>query len=266
MNPVTFSIDATLAAGAVSALTRAGGLVATAPILAGEGTPAMLKVLITAGLAMAILPTAPASALISAAGPIETGVLLAAEALIGASLGFAARAVLSAAEGAGELLGFQSGVSMGQVFDPLTQQPNNPFAFIQGAVASQAFIVVGGLGWLALALARSYDAVPPMAGLAPAALLTGRLVALGSWVIEGSLLLLAPALMSAALLDLLILSVGRAVPALHLMIVALPLKVLTGFLLLALVTHHSAPALAALMDRARALIEDVAGLLSPALA
>ena len=226
--------------------------------------PAPVKVLLTVALALIALPPGPAWAVAPGAGLPEVAVLLAAEALIGASLGFAARAVLSAAAGAGDLLGFQSGVNVGHVLDPLSGHPSNPLSILEGSVALQVFLAAGGLGWMAVALARSYAAVPPMAGVAPEAL-GARIAALGGWVVEGSLLLLAPALIAAVLLDLLLLTVGRAAPSIQLMVVALPLKVWVGIALLAAATYRHAPVLAALMDRVKNEIEGLLGLMGPVL-
>jgi flagellar biosynthesis protein FliR len=115
---------------------------------------------------------------------------------------------------------------------------------------------------VAIALARSYAAVPAMGILAPQAI-GAKVAGLGSWVVEGSMLLVAPAILTGLLIDLLMLVVARTAPAIQLMAVALPIKTLVGLTVLAAVTHHHAPALAALVERARSEIESVLGLMSP---
>jgi len=257
---LVMAIQGPEAAAIVSSLARSGGLMLAAPALASEAAPPLLKIFICLGLALAIAPHPVAGSL--DAGGAATVLVLASEMLVGAVIGFGARVILSAAEGAGDLIGYQTGMSMSQVLDPLTNQSLNPIALLEGTVATQVFIAAGGIGFMAIALARSYAVVPAMSLVHPAA--AGiRIASLGAWVVEGSLLLVAPAILAGLLLDLLMLVVARTAPALQLIAVALPAKVLVGMIVLAAVTSRHAPALASLADRARSEIEAILHALAP---
>lgn len=88
---------------------------------------------VTAALAPVAASAFPDSA--RAAGPATMSAIILGEALIGAFLGLAARIVMAALNVAGQIIAFQMGLSLAQIFDPSQE--------LQGAIIGGFLAVLG---------------------------------------------------------------------------------------------------------------------------
>src|SRR5215212_9136599 len=144
------------------------------PAFGGPNAPALTRVGLGLGLAVLCLPRLAGQ--VPDAGPILWLLLLAREAAVGLTLGFVASLVFRAAEGAGRLTDIFRGANLAEVISPVSGGRTSPLGELTALLAIVIFLELGGLGHLAAALGRSYDAVPVTASATPAQL--GRVVAL----------------------------------------------------------------------------------------
>lgn len=198
------------------------------PAFGGPHLSAPIRVGLGLGLAVLCLPRLAGQ--VPDAGAALWVLLLARELAVGLTLGFVASLIFRAAESAGRLTDVLRGANLAEVISPVSGGRTSPLGELTALLAIVIFLELGGLGQLAQALGRSYDAVPIGPTATPAQL--GRVVALAvsasAQMLEAALGLAAPALVALLLADLVLGLVGRAAPQLPLYFVGMPLKALLG--------------------------------------
>jgi flagellar biosynthesis protein FliR len=195
--------------------------------LGGTRIPAPARVgfaLLLAGLAAPSLRAAAGT--LEGASPLLLALLVARELALGAVLAFVVSLAFRAAEAAGWLADAARGARAAEVLLPSADEPASPLGALYALVACVVFLEIGGVGRLAEALARSYQAVPiggllTVGGVGRAA---GVVIAASARLFESALGLAAPVLVAVWLADLTLGMLARAVPALPVYFVGLPLK------------------------------------------
>jgi len=221
---------------------RVGCIVLFAPMLGPRGTPWMLKfaltLICTALVAPFVPPAPPVRDLLSFGG------LVAREAFIGMVLGFSIRLIFGAIQTAGQIIGYQMGFSMVNLLDPHGHYPIPILSHFITMLAILIFLQTNGHHWYLAALVRSYEVV----GMGEARF-SGRL----GWELlsEGGEMFVAAVKIGFPLLAIIFLFyvvmalVARAMPQMNVFIVALPMQVGLGLIVLML----SLPFIASYMEK-----------------
>lgn len=210
-------------------LVRPGALFLAAPLFGGAYAPPMLKIGLTVVVGAALVPGVP---LPDGPGPAGLAAIVAREALIGLSLGFAVRVLVGGAEFAGQLAGFQLGFAYASLVDPQTGVRNSILSALYG---SMAIVVLFGLDLhhdLLRALVRSFEVLPVGAGGVDAGLPTVVTRLLGVVFVVGAQLA-APVVIVMLVVELALGLLARAAPTLNLMAQGFPVRLLVGLLALA---------------------------------
>lgn len=220
--------------GALLVFARLGTALMVVPIFGEHYVPGRHRLLLGLLLSALLAPTLDALP----APPAEPAALLpivGGEVAVGLLLGAVTRLAMAVLHVAGTIVAMQSGLSAAAFFDPneATQGtlPGNLFATTALAAA-----VAADLHHLLLrALAASYARLPPLAGGGlpggDAALL---LASLGDGAIRTGLELAAPLVLASLVANLVLGVLGRLVPALQLLSIALPLQLLLAIALVML--------------------------------
>jgi flagellar biosynthetic protein FliR len=199
------------------------------PAFGGPTLPTSVRLGLGLALSALCLPFTVALAPASA-GPILWIALLGREIVVGAVVGFVVGCFFKAAEAAGRLTDVLRGANMAEVLAPMSEGRSSPLGEIFLLLAVVLFSAGGGLGHVALALERSYEAVPlrpldPSGTLAAAAKLviwsSGKLLTAG-------VALAAPAVVAFLLTDVILAGVARMAPQIPIFFVGMPLKALLG--------------------------------------
>ena len=138
---------------------RALALFTALPVIGGRSVPLRVRIglsAFTALAAQASLPPIPEVAL----GSPTAVLLVVQQVLIGLSLGFAVRIVLSAVEFAGELIGLQMGLNFAGFFDPVTAGQGTSTARFFSTTVSWLFVVVNGHLMVIAAMVDSFTSFP----------------------------------------------------------------------------------------------------------
>jgi type III secretion protein SpaR/YscT/HrcT len=198
------------------------------PAFGGPHVPGQVRVGL--GLALAVLCLPLLSGQVPQASPLLWMLLLAREVAVGVTLGFVSTLVFRAAESAGRLTDILRGANLAEALNPVAEERTSPLGDVTLLLAVVIFLELGGLGHVAAALARSYQAVPVAAAASPAGLgrAAGLAVAASAQMLEAALGLAAPALVALLLADLALGAIGRAAPQIPLYFVGMPLKALLG--------------------------------------
>jgi flagellar biosynthesis protein FliR len=209
-------------------LVRPGMLLVLIPGIGGVSAPAQAKVALTVFVALALFPVVDiprgnGNALVTA--------IIAREAVIGLSLGFAVRVLMAGAELAGQLSGFQMGLTYSATVDPLNGAQNPVLATLFGMLATLGFLAINGHHMMLQALAASYARLPIGMGQVGDGLLSAvrDLMAL---VFEVGARLAAPMVVVLLVVEIAVGLVSRAAPTLNFMIIGYPLRLVVGLILL----------------------------------
>lgn len=213
---------------------RTGSIMMLLPALGEGGIPARVRLVLALAVTVAMTPVVqsqyPAAA---PATTLQLGLLIAQEVTAGILIGSMSRIIMSALQTAGMLIATQTGLAYAQTVDPTQHE--------QGAAIGNFFSLLGAvlifstdLHNLAIgAIAGSYKMIPPGAALPTGdmAELTIRLVS-ASFVLGFQLA--APFLVFGFALYAALGILARLMPQLQVFFVAMPINILFGFVLLAL--------------------------------
>lgn len=167
---------------------------------------------------------------------VEAGQLLTLvlrEVLIGLALALSIRVLVAGAELGGYLTGFQMGLSYAALIDPQSGVRNNVLAALYGSMTALVLLVTNAHHDVLRALATSYEALPVGSGAVAAGL--GELVArmLGLMFTLG-VRLAAPVTVTLLIVEVAMGVTARVAPTLNLMVTAAPVRLLVGWMALAL--------------------------------
>ena len=224
-------------------LFRLLGLFIFAPILSSTSIPARIRVLLALALAVAMYPTIPASQM----APIQLdlftlGPAIFAETLIGVVLGLIASLPMFAVQLAGMIMGQQTGLTLGGVFNPALEIETDAISQLLMYIAIAAFVALGGLEVLFLAVARSFAHIP----LASVAIMVAPLdliVGLISSGFELALRVAAPVLCILLVETVASSFLMRSLPQINILSIGYGLKILLGLIVFAAAVGTMEPAI-----------------------
>jgi flagellar biosynthetic protein FliR len=190
----------------------------------------VLGLLLSAALAPALgnLPPQPGE-------PARLALLVGGEIAVGIFIGAVTRLAMAALHVAGTIAAMQSGLSAAAFFDPNEATQGTLPGNLYATTALTAMVAADLHHLLLRALAASYARLPPGAGL-PAGDAVQLLATLGDAAIRTGLELAAPLVLASIIANLALGVLGRLVPALQILSLAMPLQLLLalGLMLLTL--------------------------------
>jgi len=211
------------------ALVRVSGMVLFAPFFSSPQLPARTKVVFVLAVAYLLSP------LVAGLPHARTEISFAAvigELAVGLVYGLALAMLSEMLLFAGQIVGMQLSFSLVNLMDPSSQIETPLMGQLFQLVGTLVLIAAGLDRVLVASLVRSFHAVPLGAyALAP---VTGlALVQAASGVFVAALELAAPVLAATMLVEISVALMGKLSPQLPVMFLSVPLKTLTGFVVLA---------------------------------
>lgn len=210
-------------------LVRPGALVMSTPLFGTPFAPAPVRLGLTLVLALVAAPVVgvPADAVDQALTWV-----VAREMGIGLALGLAVRVIVAVAEGAGQLTGYQVGLSYGAMLDPQSGVRNSTLAVLYTNLTLVLCLLVGVHHEVIRALLASYGALP--IGIGSVDSTVGVVVArLLGMVFAGALRLAAPVIAVLIIVEVMMGLMSRAAPSLNLLVIGAPLRLPVGLLVVA---------------------------------
>lgn len=211
-------------------LIRPSLIVLGTPLFGATYAPPAARVGLVVVLAAFLAPT------VGAPRSVEAGqflALLLREGLVGLALALAVRLLVAGAELGGYLTGFQMGLSYAALVDPQSGVRNNVLAALYGSIAVLVFLVTNAHHDVLRALALSYDALPIGAGAVGSGLaeLVARMFGL---MFTLGVRLAAPVTVTLLIVEVALGVAARVAPTLNLLVTAAPVRLLIGWIALAL--------------------------------
>ncbi|BCS33530.1 flagellar biosynthetic protein FliR [Luteitalea sp. TBR-22] len=214
----------------VIALIRPSLIVMATPLYGGTYAPTMAKIGLLLVLAAFMAPV------IGVPRTLASGMLIAVmvrEALIGLALAMTVRLLQAGAELGGYLTGFQMGLSYAALVDPQSGVRNNVLAALYGSITVIVLLVTNAHHELLRALAASYEALP-IGGGAVATNLAEMTAGMFGLMFTLGVRLSAPIVITLLLVEVGLGVMARVAPTLNLMVTAAPVRLLIGWMALAL--------------------------------
>lgn len=208
---------------------RTSGVFVAAPIFGNRYLPNQLKIVLALGTALILFPVVPVQTLpLTLPGLIPLGI---GELLIGLIIGYISSLIFAAVQLGGQLLDTEMGFGIVNVLDPQSGLQLPLMGNFQYLLALLIFLVTNGHHLLLLALSDSYAAIP-IGGLRLGPGLTGVVIDLFAQLFVVALKISAPAMVALFLTSVALGVIARAVPQMNVFVVGIPIKLITGILVL----------------------------------
>ncbi|MFN0059547.1 MAG: flagellar biosynthetic protein FliR [Planctomycetota bacterium] len=220
---------------------RMTGVLLSAPLLSGSTLPPQLRIWLGFGCALLCFPIVRGFAPAGAATRLFSDVWLMTYAVLcelatGWVLGLVASIVLWGAQLAGHLVGQEIGLTLGDVFDPISETTGSPTTGLFYTVMLLVFLLLDGHKLLFLAVVKSYAAAPPGALLSlnpDSALYVTR--DLGGEIWRLGVQIALPAIIGLGLVTVALAILARTAPEMNIFVMGFTLRVGVGLLGLALI-------------------------------
>lgn len=203
----------------LAAISRAGALAATAPVIGDPGVPLRVRLIAVLAIGGAVGVNRPGVPL------DELPAVAVLELAVGALTGLAARFILSRAAVAGQLMGLSLGLGFASQYDVHAGESASAVRSLITAIAGLAFLAGGGLEAIVRSVASPVHAVQ-------LALLGPMLMREGTAALGHGLALAAPIVLAALVGNLGLAVMNRAAPAVNVFSVALAVVLVLGGLAL----------------------------------
>lgn len=199
-------------------LARVSALVASAPMLNSQNIPLRVRGLLAVGMTAAVTPLCRQHAVPEFATLADLGAALAAEVIIGLTLGLGVMVVLAGVQLTGQIVGQMSGMALAEQTDPILQTNSSVFGQVFYFVTAAVFVAVGGHMMMVDGLLTTLDHAPPgTAGVSED--LLREFIGLLSLGFELGLRTAAPLLVALFLATLVLGLISRTLPQINTIVV-----------------------------------------------
>lgn len=251
-----FTLDAASLVTLLLVSTRIFAWSVIAPPIATGGVPRVVKVMLSVGIGLALVPQAKAHA----PAPEATAVIFAVveQVMIGASLGFLTRMLFSAVEAAGSMIDLFGGFSLSASYSPLTATTTSVFGQLYSLLTTVLIFATDAHLLIFQGFLRTFAAVPLDASLSPdalAAVLTHAVTQL----FVSALQIAGPLIVVLFIADIGLGVLNRIAPQLNAFSLSFPLKITLTLLLAGLSMSLFPQVITRLAAGANDLIAQVTG-------
>ena len=215
----------------VLAFLRCLGFFLSWPLFSGSTVPAPLKALLSLLVGMicfTIVKPADYPQISTYQTIIGLGVK---EMVLGYAMGFLTTLIFHTVTIAGEMISVAMGLSAAQIFNPALNMQQSSVNQLYYFLTAFLFLAIKGHHYFLMGLAESFTLVP-INVLMPRLSSLGEFALLGQKILEVSILLSAPVLVSILLVNFSMGIMGRAVPQINVLITSLPVNALMGLMVL----------------------------------
>lgn len=215
-------------------LLRVSAIVVTIPVISDQSVPVRFKAALSIFITLIIFPIV----LPKISQPISYPLLIlmykmAGEVMIGLIIGFAARLIFVGIQMAGDMVGFQMGLSIANVIDPMTSTQVSIITELQYLIAMLVFLAVDAHHIFFSAIIQSYSIISPLTFH-----FSGQLM---QFIFDFSKEMFVVAIkIGAPLIAVMLFTtvglgiVARTVPQINVFIVGMPLQITIGLIFLGL--------------------------------
>lgn len=218
----------------VLVLLRVSAIVVTIPVISEASVPARFKAALSILITLIVFPlVAPKIPQTENYHVLILMYRMAGEVMIGLIVGYIARLVLAGIQMAGDVIGFQMGLSIANIIDPMTSEQVSIITELQYLVALLVFLAVDAHHIFFSAIIQSYSILNPLSFHFSGPLMQTVLNC------SKEMFVIAVKLTAPLMAVMLFTNVGlgivaRTVPQINIFIVGMPLQIAIGLIFLGL--------------------------------
>ena len=211
-------------------LFRLGGLFLVAPVLSAAVVPMRVKTALVLLLSLLLLPGGTG---LAAEDLAFSPAVVVSELCVGLMLGLGAAVFVGAAEVAGDMMAVQMGLSGASIVDPLSRNQIPVLGQLLGLTALLLILAVDGHLYMVSALHRSFEVMPIGDTLRPEGL-AANAVHVGSALFLLGVKFAGPVIGALMIGHVALGILARTVPQMNVLMMAFPLQIAIGLLVLGL--------------------------------
>jgi flagellar biosynthetic protein FliR len=219
---------------------RVGAIMMFIPVFDSRNIPVLFKAGLAFSVSLLLFPILKLDDIpfINSAIPFGIGVI--GEIMMGAIIGLSVKLIFAGIQLAGQLAGFQMGLAIANVMDPVTSAQVSIIAQLINIIAILIFLTINAHHMFLRALAESFRLIPPF-NVQFSNSLIEQLIS-----ISGNMFIIAVKVGAPVIVSLLLTSaafglISRTVPQMNVFLVAIPLKIVVGLLFLAFALPYLLP-------------------------
>ncbi len=212
-------------------LARTGSILLLFPFYRFVFMPIRVKLGLVGIIALTLVPLVGSVPM--PAGLLELAVGLGREILIGFTIGLVTNFIFTGVEFAGHIMGYQMGLAMANVYDPLNNSQISILGRLTGLLAMLVFLGANGHLLIIMTIKKSFDLIPPYGFHLTESLGDGVLTISREIFIIG-IRLSAPVMAVVFFLNLTLGILSKAVPQLNMFVVGFAIIIAAGFVVLLL--------------------------------
>jgi flagellar biosynthetic protein FliR len=242
---VTLNVSLGQVQGLMLIFLRIMALLMYLPLFENRQVPLGFKAGLAVALSFLLFPQLSPEFTTQAHTPLAFGIGVAGELLIGITLGLAVRLFFAGIQLAGQLAGFQMSLTVANVLDPVSNSQISIIPEINNLLTMLVFLAINAHHMLILALMESFERLPPLA-MSLNRSLGQHMLQLAGGIFVAAFQVGAPLIVTMLIASVALGLMARTVPQMNVFLVAMPAKILVGFVVMAL----SVPYLVAYLKQA----------------
>ncbi len=239
-------------------LIRTASVLFFSPIYNQASLPLIVKIGLALVIAFAIFPTINRSQPALPDNMINFILIVFKELAIGFLIGYVATLAFAAFVMGGGLISSEMGLTMAELVDPLSGDHVSPISQLLQIVALILFFAINGHHWLINALVLSYKTVP-ITGVIELGFSMGKIMNLFNGLFVAAIKIAAPIMIVLGLTVVVSGFLARSTPEINIFLIIFPMKILVGFLLLAIMFPFITRAIEYLLEMLRKDIFSLVG-------
>lgn len=219
----------------VMAMIRPGAAMFAAPVFGATAVPLQARIILSVMIGIAATNSTPINLPIDNVVTLAGVLFIAAEVIIGVSVGFALQIGYSAAFVAGETISNAMGLGFASMNDPQTGASTPVIGQFLSIIAVLLLLAMDGHLLLIAIIVKSYEAMPPGGGFMSADVVM-NMVQFGAMLFSMGLVIALPVGTALILIQVVMAMLARSAPALNIFAVGFPVALLSGIVLLAIIS------------------------------
>ncbi|MBF0526073.1 MAG: flagellar biosynthetic protein FliR [Deltaproteobacteria bacterium] len=212
---------------------RIAAVLFVSPITGAKSVPTRTKIGLAMVITFVLMPVVEIPPLKTNLFALVVGMI--GEVMIGALIGLTVQFVLGAVELAGQIMGFQMGLSIVSAFDPMTNAQASVIGNFQNMVATLFFLCFNAHHVFLTGFAESFIMIPPLT-VSLSGATSSVLMDLFSKMFILSLKFSAPVMAMNLFINLTLGVLGRTAPQMNIFMLGLPIQIAGGMVAIALAT------------------------------
>lgn len=242
---------------------RVSSLVMTAPFFNSAAFPARVKLFFALVISFILSFIIPADSVLI---PLETELpflvtAIILEILVGVALGLVGQLIFAGIEMAGQLISLKITLSFAQIVNTMTQQKSDVVGNLFSMLAVLVFLAMEGDKIYLSGLVKSFELIPiNQAELQHAG---PFMLEVANYLFIIGVQLAAPFLIVLFLLDLTLAIFARVMPQANILFIAIPIKLLLGFVLLSWLLPYMPDAFSRIFQHLYDYLIEIIGILMP---